>query len=88
MTSLYREPDERQAPTVGALELRDVFRIFGAGDAETVALRGLDLRVEQGELSRSSVRPAPARAQCCGSRPGSTYLLPAMSALSASRSCA
>lgn len=50
MTSLYREPDERQAPTVGALELRDVFRIFGAGEAETVALRGLDLRVEQGEL--------------------------------------
>ena len=50
MTSLYREPDERQAPTVGVLELRDVFRIFGAGEAETVALRGLDLRVEQGEL--------------------------------------
>ncbi len=50
MTSLYREPDERQAPTVGALELRDVFRIFGAGEAETVALRGLDVRVEQGEL--------------------------------------
>ena len=50
MTSLYREPEERQAPTAGALELRDVFRIFGAGEAETVALRGLDLRVEPGEL--------------------------------------
>ena len=50
MTSLYREPEARQAPTAGALELRDVFRIFGTGEAETVALRGLDLRVEAGEL--------------------------------------
>jgi putative ABC transport system ATP-binding protein len=34
----------------GALEYRDVFRIFRSGAAETVALRGLDLRIERGEL--------------------------------------
>ena len=34
----------------GALELRDVFRIYRSGPAETVALRGLDLRIEPGEL--------------------------------------
>ena len=30
--------------------MHDVFKIFRAGDNEIVALRGLDLRVEQGEL--------------------------------------
>jgi putative ABC transport system ATP-binding protein len=34
----------------GALEYHDVFRIFRAGPAETVALRGLDLRIEAREL--------------------------------------
>jgi putative ABC transport system ATP-binding protein len=33
-----------------ALELRDVFKIFHSGPVETVALRGLSLRVEQSEL--------------------------------------
>jgi putative ABC transport system ATP-binding protein len=32
-----------------ALECRDVFRIFRSGPVETVALRGLDVRVEAGE---------------------------------------
>src|SRR2546421_964738 len=33
-----------------ALELRDVFKIYREGASETVALRGLDLRVERGEI--------------------------------------
>jgi ABC-type lipoprotein export system ATPase subunit len=47
--SLYQEPERRDL-NWGALELVDVFQIFRSGDAETVALRGLDLRVERGEL--------------------------------------
>jgi putative ABC transport system ATP-binding protein len=50
LRSLYREPDFTAAVSFGALELHDVFRIFRSGPAETVALRGLDLRVEHGEL--------------------------------------
>ena len=50
VTSLYREPEEREQISFGALEFHDVFRIFRSGPAETVALRGLDLRVEPGEL--------------------------------------
>jgi putative ABC transport system ATP-binding protein len=48
--SLYEEP-ERPAEQVEwpALECRDVFKIYRSGPAETVALRGLDLRVEDGE---------------------------------------
>jgi putative ABC transport system ATP-binding protein len=49
MTSLYREPQRRDV-VFGALEFHDVFRIFRAGPTETVALRGLDLRVETREL--------------------------------------
>jgi putative ABC transport system ATP-binding protein len=49
VTSLYREPERREL-TWGALELVDVFKIYASGDAETVALRGLSLRVERGEL--------------------------------------
>jgi putative ABC transport system ATP-binding protein len=49
VASLYREP-ERQEISWGALELIDVFRIYSTGPAETVALRGLDLRVEPREL--------------------------------------
>lgn len=49
--SLYVEPerpaDEREW---AALELLDVFKIYRSGPVETVALRGLDLRVERGEL--------------------------------------
>jgi len=47
--SLWREPERREIAW-GALELHDVFKIYGRGDGETVALRGLDLRVEPGEL--------------------------------------
>jgi putative ABC transport system ATP-binding protein len=50
LRSLYREPERREELTFGALELHDVFRIFRSGPAETVALRGLDLRVEPREL--------------------------------------
>ena len=50
VTSLYREPERRAEIAFGALEFHDVFKIFRAGGAETVALRGLDLRVEAGEL--------------------------------------
>jgi putative ABC transport system ATP-binding protein len=48
--SLYREPERREQVDWGALELHDVFKIFRAGDTDVVALRGLDLRVERGEL--------------------------------------
>jgi putative ABC transport system ATP-binding protein len=49
--SLYVEP-ERPAEEIRwpALELRDVFKIYRSGPVETVALRGLDLSVERGEL--------------------------------------
>jgi putative ABC transport system ATP-binding protein len=49
--SLWREPEhEREEISFGALEFHDVFKIFRSGPAETVALRGLDLRVEPREL--------------------------------------
>jgi putative ABC transport system ATP-binding protein len=49
--SLWREPEhEHETLAFGALEFHDVFKIFRSGPAETVALRGLDLRVEPGEL--------------------------------------
>ncbi len=47
--SLWREPDAVEID-FGALELHDVFKIYRSGPAETVALRGLDLRIEQREL--------------------------------------
>jgi len=50
LTSLYREPDRVGELHFGALEFHDVFRIFRSGPVETVALRGLDLRVEPGEF--------------------------------------
>jgi putative ABC transport system ATP-binding protein len=50
VASLYREPESQEEIAWGALELRDVFRIYRSGPAETVALRGLDLRVEPREL--------------------------------------
>jgi ABC-type lipoprotein export system ATPase subunit len=50
VTSLYREPERHEPLAVGALEFHDVFRIFRSGTVETVALRGLDLRIEPGEL--------------------------------------
>lgn len=49
--SLYREPartpHELEWP---ALEFNDVFKLFRSGPVETVALRGLDLRIECGEI--------------------------------------
>lgn len=50
LSSLYREPEARDELSFGALEFHDVFRIFRSGPAETVALRGLDLRIEEREL--------------------------------------
>lgn len=50
LRSLYREPEREQAVAFAALEYHDVFKIFRSGPAETVALRGLDLRVEQREF--------------------------------------
>lgn len=49
--SLYVEPeDDSTAIDWPALELNDVFKIYRSGAVETVALRGLDLRVERGEI--------------------------------------
>jgi putative ABC transport system ATP-binding protein len=50
LRSLYREPERREDVSFGAVEFHDVFKIFRSGPAETVALRGLDLRVEEGEI--------------------------------------
>lgn len=51
LRSRYAEPDaEPAAVDWPALELHDVFKIYGSGQVETVALRGLELRVERGEL--------------------------------------
>jgi putative ABC transport system ATP-binding protein len=49
--SLYVEPEpgERQEEWP-ALQLNDVFKIFRSGPVETVALRGLDLRIERREF--------------------------------------
>ena len=49
--SLYVEPEraEREIDWP-ALQFNDVFKIFRSGPAETVALRGLDLRVEKQEF--------------------------------------
>ena len=49
--SLYREPEhEREEISFGALEFHDVFKIYRSSAAETVALRGLDLRIEPREV--------------------------------------
>jgi putative ABC transport system ATP-binding protein len=51
LSSLYVEPEPApQDAEPPALELIDVFKIFRAGSTETVALRGLDLRVEPREM--------------------------------------
>jgi hypothetical protein len=47
--SLWREP-ERVEISFGALELHDIYKIYRAGPSETVALKGLDLRIEPQEL--------------------------------------
>jgi putative ABC transport system ATP-binding protein len=48
--SLYVEPERPARVAWPALQLIDVFKIFRSGPVETVALRGLDVRVEPGEL--------------------------------------
>jgi putative ABC transport system ATP-binding protein len=49
--SLYVEPERpTQAIDWPALQFHDVFKIFRSGPVETVALRGLELAVERGEL--------------------------------------
>jgi len=48
--SLYEEPEVEELLPWGALEFHDVFKIYRSGPAETVALRGLALRVEPGEF--------------------------------------
>jgi ABC-type lipoprotein export system ATPase subunit len=51
VSSLYVEP-EKQAEQIEwpALECLDVFKIYRSGPVETVALRGLDVRIEKGEF--------------------------------------
>jgi putative ABC transport system ATP-binding protein len=48
--SLYQEPAAREEIAWGALEFHDVFKIYRSGPVETVALRGLELRIEPHEL--------------------------------------
>ena len=48
--SLYQEPERHEELAFGAVELHDVFKIFRSGPVETVALRGLDLRIEPREF--------------------------------------
>jgi putative ABC transport system ATP-binding protein len=51
LESLWREPEHsREQLHWPALHLRDVFKIFRSGPVETVALRGLELQVEQAEF--------------------------------------
>lgn len=50
LRSFYREPEQPIEIAWGALELHDVFKIYRSGPVETVALRGLDLRVDPGGL--------------------------------------
>jgi putative ABC transport system ATP-binding protein len=51
MRSLYVEPEKPvEQVEWPALECIDVFKIYRSGPVETVALRGLDIRVERGEL--------------------------------------
>jgi putative ABC transport system ATP-binding protein len=51
VTSLYREPEVAVASIEWpARECVDVFKLYRSGPVETVALRGLDLRVERGEF--------------------------------------
>jgi putative ABC transport system ATP-binding protein len=49
--SLYVEPEKDAAQVEWpALECIDVFKIYRSGPVETVALRGLDVKVKRGEL--------------------------------------
>ncbi len=48
--SLYAEPERPAAVEWAALEAHDVFKIYRSGPTETVALRGLDLKIDRGEV--------------------------------------
>jgi ABC-type lipoprotein export system ATPase subunit len=48
--SLWREPEAIAQLDWPALQIHDVFKIYRSGPVETVALRGLEIRVERGEL--------------------------------------
>ena len=50
VASLYREPERSEEGAPAALEFVDVFKIYRSGPVESVALRGLDLRIEPGEF--------------------------------------
>jgi putative ABC transport system ATP-binding protein len=50
VASLYKEPERDAERPLAALEFVDVFKIYRSGPVESVALRGLDLRVERGEF--------------------------------------
>src|SRR5205823_5235013 len=50
VASLWREPERREQLSFGALEFHDVFKIYRSGPVETVALRGLELRLEPREF--------------------------------------
>ena len=64
LQSLYVEPERPTEIDWGALEFHDVFKIYRSGPAETVALRGLDLRIEPREMV-AIVGPREAgRARC------------------------
>ncbi|HEV7562249.1 MAG TPA: ATP-binding cassette domain-containing protein [Solirubrobacterales bacterium] len=50
--SLYREPEpEAELREWPVLELRDAFKIYRSEAVETVALRGVDLEVDRGQLT-------------------------------------
>jgi len=49
LRTLYVEPEQERIDWA-ALEFHDVFKIYRSGPTETVALRGLDLKVSEGEL--------------------------------------
>ena len=48
--SLWREPEAVEELVWPALQLHDVFKIYRSGPVETVALRGLEMRIETGEI--------------------------------------
>ena len=50
VASLWREPERREQLSFGAVEFHDVLKIYHSGPVETVALRGLELRVEPREF--------------------------------------
>ena len=50
VASLWREPERREQLSFGAVEFHDVLKIYRSGPVETVALRGLELRVEPREF--------------------------------------